>query len=108
MEFTRRAKPLSEGKRESILVINPREGASIYDVRKIKFWDFLTTPPSLVMYRNQLVLFLSSAFWGPPLSADVIYGSPRVVFVESYLDFLLPLKLFCALRRSSVSLPTPP
>ena len=29
--------------------------------------DFLTPPPP-VMYRNQLILFLSSAFLGPPLA----------------------------------------
>ena len=50
-------------------------GASIYDVRKI--FGFLDPFPS-VTYRNQLILFLSSAFWRPPppSSADVIYGSP--------------------------------
>ena len=36
--------------------------ASIYDVRKkIGFFD---TPP--VTVKNQLILFLLSAFWGPP------------------------------------------
>ena len=40
-----------------------------------KFSDFLTFSP-LVTYRNQLILSLSSAFGGPPPTADVIYGSP--------------------------------
>ena len=38
--------------------------ASIYDVRKIL--QIFFTPSPLVMYRHQLILFLSSAFWGPP------------------------------------------
>ena len=41
--------------------------------------DFFTPPP-FVEYTNQLILFLSSAFWGPPSASphplDVIYGSP--------------------------------
>ena len=40
-----------------------------------KFWDFFAHSP-LVTYRNPLILFLSSGFWGPPSSSDVIYGSP--------------------------------
>ena len=43
-----------------------------------KFSDFLTPSP-LVNVTNQLILFLSSAHWGPhlpPPPADVIYGSP--------------------------------
>ena len=52
------------------------EEASIYDVRKI--FGFMDPSP-LVTVTNQLILFLSSAFWGPnslPPTADVIYGSP--------------------------------
>ena len=42
-----------------------------------KFSGFLTPPPPSVTYRNQLILLLLSAFWGPPLPhPDVIYGSP--------------------------------
>ena len=37
------------------------------------FSDF-DTPP--VTVTNQLILFLSSAFWGPPSPTHVIYGSP--------------------------------
>ena len=47
----------------------------IYDVRKI-FLFFLPPP---VTVTNQLIVFRSSAFWGPhlpPPTADVIYGSP--------------------------------
>ena len=42
-----------------------------------RFSDILTPSP-LVTVTNQLVLFLSSAFWGPPppSTADVIYGRP--------------------------------
>ena len=40
-------------------------GASIYDFRK-KFGFFDPLPPPLFTYRNQLILFLLSAFWGPP------------------------------------------
>ena len=43
--------------------------------------DFSDPPFPLVTYRNQLILFLSSAFWGPPSSPDVIYGSPRSTLV---------------------------
>ena len=39
------------------------KGRYLYDVRKI--FEFFASLP-LVMYRNQLILFLSSAFWGPP------------------------------------------
>ena len=49
-------------------------GASRYDVRNIfGFFD-----PPLVTYKNQLILFLMSAFWGPPSpwSVDVIFGRP--------------------------------
>ena len=38
-----------------------------------KVGDFLTL---FVTVTNQLIVFLSSAFWGPPSSADVIYESP--------------------------------
>ena len=41
-----------------------------------KCWDFFNHSP-LVTYINQLILFLSSAFWGPPPSVDVTYGSPN-------------------------------
>ena len=52
------------------------EGASMYDDRKILgFFDPL---PHLLTVTNHFILFLSSAFGGPPPlpSADVIYGSP--------------------------------
>ena len=50
-------------------------GNSIYDVRKMfAFFD----PLPLVTATNQLILFLLSAFWGPPPTADVIYGSPNI------------------------------
>ena len=39
------------------------------------FSDFLIPSP-LVTVTNQLIVFLSSAFWGPPLPADVIYRRP--------------------------------
>ena len=37
------------------------------------------TPSPLVTVTNQLILFLLSAFWGPPSppTSDVIYGSPQ-------------------------------
>ena len=47
-----------------------------------KFSDFFyltITKCSLVTFTNQLILFLLSAFWGPPSpppTADVIYVSP--------------------------------
>ena len=75
-------------------------GASMYDVRKC--FGFYDPPPShvqkstnfvsfvcfflLVTVTNQLILFLSSAFWGPslpPPTADVIYGSPPAVIIAS-------------------------
>ena len=40
-------------------------------------FSYFWTPSPLVTYRNQLILLLLSAFWGPPLPhPDVIYGSP--------------------------------
>ena len=68
-----------------------------------QFWDLLTPSP-LVTYRNQLTLFLSSAFWGPPPppSADIIYGSPAG---DRMLFFRRPsweslLSAICALAAS--------
>ena len=54
------------------------KGVSIYDVRKI--FGFLDPLPPVTV-TNQLILFLSSAFWGPPPppTADVIYGNPLTI-----------------------------
>ena len=48
-----------------------------------KILDFFDPLP-LVIYRNQLILFLLSAFWVPPYptqlpTVDVMYGSPQCV-----------------------------
>ena len=48
-----------------------------------KLSDFLTPSPLLVTLTNQPILFLSSAFGGPPPAADVIYGSPQTVLAIS-------------------------
>ena len=45
------------------------KGASIYDVRKI--FGFVDPLPPLLTNRNQLMLFLLSAFWGPTSSLPV-------------------------------------
>ena len=48
-----------------------------------KFLDFLTLFPPIT-YRNQLILFLLSAFWIPPplpRSADVISACARSTYV---------------------------
>ena len=47
-------------------------------ITSAKFSDFFTPSP-LVTVTNQQILFLLSAFWGPPSPSptpDVIYGSP--------------------------------
>ena len=46
--------------------------------------SYFLTPSPRVTVTNQLILFLSSAFWGPPPTADVAYGSPQAE-VPSYL-----------------------
>ena len=82
------------------------EGTSIYDVRKI--FGFLDP---LVTVTNQLILFLSSAFWGPsspPSTADVIYGrapfhhllQPSLARVD--YDFHLQIALPLNHKRYSV------
>ena len=56
------------------------------------FSDFLTPSPGspLVTVTNQLIVFLSSAFWGPPTpSAYVINGSP----LNAALNLLLFMRL---------------
>ena len=53
-------------------------GASIYDVRKT-FVFF--TPSPLVTVTIQLILFLSSAFWGPPSPHPL-----RTSFMEAHLE----------------------
>ena len=57
------------------------QGASTYDVRKIVGFFY---PFPLVTVTNQQILFLLSAFWGPPAPppADVIYGSPLSLFSQ--------------------------
>ena len=53
-----------------LIISTSGKGRYLYDVRI--FLDLLTPSP-LVNYINQLILFLSSAFWGPPTpSVDVI------------------------------------
>ena len=61
-----------------------------------KFTDFVYPLP-LVTITNQLIVFLSSAFWGPapPLSAEIIDGSPLLLLH-------LPLS-----NNSSLLLPSP-
>ena len=64
--------------------------------RPQKCRDFLPPPPGT--YRNQLILFILSAFWGPPSppsSADVIYGNPlrRVTDYFSLIPLASPLLL---------------
>ena len=45
------------------------KGRYLYDVRNI--FGSLDPSPSLVPYINQLIVFLSSAFWGPPFPHPV-------------------------------------
>ena len=44
-----------------------------------KFSDFFC---SLVTYRNQLILFLSSDFWGDPPTEDVIHVYMEAPFCD--------------------------
>ena len=45
-------------------------------------------PHLAVTYRNQLILLPSPAFWGPPPSADVIYGSPLMQTLKLNIEWL--------------------
>ena len=58
--------------------------------------SYIFDPLPPVTVTNQLILFLSSAFWGPPppSTADVIYGSPLT-------------DLPCLLARSEIQSPIP-
>ena len=61
---------MSSGKRERERHLLKGRDSHLYDVRKS--YGLLDPPPlPLVMYRDQLILLLSFAFWGPP--------SPRAI-----------------------------
>ena len=72
-----------------------------------KLSEFFTSPP--VAYKNQLILFLLSAFWEPPppWSGDVICGSPLTVSycwtVTVLLKLLVLGSVFLLIRDSHPS-----
>ena len=79
-------------------------GTSIYDVHPI---SGLLTPSPLVTVSNQLILFLSSSFWGPPPPTDCgrhIWMPQRKeesIFSIS-LSLYFSLSLFLSLLKKAV------
>ena len=65
-----------------------------FHILRPRIFEFVDPTP--VKYRNQLILFLLTVFWGPPSpppTADVIYGSPLIIIDISLTINLQSLNL---------------